>query len=132
MVPPVTDDQKAPSRNVLGGALADCSKRPVTGFFRNGCCDTGKEDAGSHTVCVVMTTEFLAFSRSRGNDLSTPMPEYGFAGLKPGDRWCLCAARWKEALDAGRAPLVVLTATHERALEICDLQALKRHAIDMN
>ena len=128
----MTDDPKDPSRNVLGGALADCSKRPVTGFFRNGCCDTSPEDAGSHTVCVVMTTEFLAFSRSRGNDLSTPMPQYGFAGLKPGDRWCLCAARWKEALDAGRAPLVVLTATHERALEICDLQALKRHAIDMN
>jgi uncharacterized protein (DUF2237 family) len=123
---------KAPSRNVLGGPLADCSKQPMTGFFRNGCCDTGSEDAGSHTVCVVLTVEFLIFSKSRGNDLSTPRPEFGFAGLNPGDRWCLCAARWKEALDAGRAPLVVLTATHERALEICDLQALKRHAIDMN
>lgn len=125
---------KAPSRNVLGGPLADCSRKPapVTGFFRNGCCDTGTEDAGSHTVCSVMTAEFLLFSKARGNDLSTPMPEYGFPGLKPGDRWCLCAARWKEALDAGRAPLVVLSATHERALEICDLQALKRHAIDMN
>jgi uncharacterized protein (DUF2237 family) len=104
----------------------------MTGFFRTGCCDTGDEDHGSHTVCVVTTTEFLAFSRARGNDLSTPMPEYGFPGLKPGDRWCLCASRWKEALDAGRAPLVVLTATHERALEVCDLAALKRHAIDMN
>jgi uncharacterized protein (DUF2237 family) len=123
---------KAPSRNVLGGPLADCSQRPVTGFFRNGCCDTGPEDRGSHTVCTVMTAEFLAFSKARGNDLSTPMPEYGFPGLKPGDRWCLCAARWKEALDAGRAPLVVLSATHERALEVCDLTALKRHAIDMN
>ncbi len=123
---------KEPSRNVLGGPLATCSKQPMTGFFRNGCCDTSVEDAGSHTVCAVMTAEFLLFSKSRGNDLSTPRPEFGFAGLKPGDRWCLCAARWKEALDAGRAPLVVLTATHERALEICDLAALKRHAIDMN
>jgi uncharacterized protein (DUF2237 family) len=123
---------KAPSRNVLGGPLADCSTRPMTGFFREGCCNTGPEDLGSHTVCAVMTAEFLAFSKSRGNDLSTPVPEHGFPGLKPGDRWCLCAARWREALEAGRAPLVVLTATHERALEVCDLQALKRHAIDMN
>ena len=123
---------KAPSRNVLGGPLSPCSTRPVTGFFRNGCCDTGDEDLGSHTVCAVMTAEFLAFSKSRGNDLSTPVPEHGFPGLKPGDRWCLCAARWWEALAAGRAPLVVLTATHERALEHCDLKDLKRHAIDMN
>lgn len=123
---------KDPSRNVLGGPLATCSRQPMTGFFRNGCCDTSDEDAGSHTVCVVMTAEFLLFSRARGNDLSTPRPEFGFAGLKPGDRWCLCAARWREALAAGRAPLVVLTATHERALEICDLADLKRHAIDMN
>jgi uncharacterized protein (DUF2237 family) len=123
---------KDPARNVLGGPLADCSRRPMTGFFRDGCCNTGAEDAGSHTVCVVLTAEFLLFSKSRGNDLSTPMPEYGFPGLKAGDRWCLCAARWKEAFEAGRAPLVVLTATHERALEICDAQALKRHAVDMN
>jgi hypothetical protein len=123
---------KAEARNVLGGPLADCNKKPVTGFFRDGCCNTSEEDLGSHTVCAVMTVEFLAFSKSRGNDLSTPNPEHGFPGLKAGDRWCLCAARWKEALDAGRAPLVVLTATHERALEICDLAALKRHAIDMN
>ncbi len=123
---------RSPSRNVLGGPLAPCSNRPVTGFFRNGCCDTGDEDAGSHTVCAVMTADFLVFSRRRGNDLSTPVPEHGFPGLKAGDRWCLCAARWKEALDAGQAPLVVLTATHERALEVCDLAALKRHAIDMN
>lgn len=123
---------KAPSINVLGGPLADCSKRPMTGFFREGCCDTSDEDVGSHTVCVVVTAEFLAFSRSRGNDLSTPRPEFGFAGLKSGDRWCLCAARWQEALDAGCAPLVVLTATHERALSICKIADLKRHAIDMN
>jgi uncharacterized protein (DUF2237 family) len=123
---------RAPSINVLGGALQPCSHQPPTGFYRDGCCNTGREDVGLHTVCVVMTAPFLAFSKAQGNDLSTPMPQYGFAGLKPGDRWCLCAARWKEALDAGRAPLVVLTATHERASEICDLQALKRHAIDMN
>ncbi len=103
---------------------------PRTGFFRTGCCETDDTDVGRHVVCAEMTAEFLAFSASRGNDLSTPRP--GFPGLRPGDRWCLCAARWKEALDAGRAPLVVLSATHERALEICDLQALKRHAIDMN
>jgi uncharacterized protein (DUF2237 family) len=124
--------KKAPSRNVLGGPLAACSRQPMTGFFRDGCCNTSDEDAGSHTVCAVMTAEFLLFSKARGNDLSTPRPEFGFAGLKPGDRWCLCAARWLEAFKAGRAPLVVLTATHERALEICDLAALKRHAIDMN
>ncbi|MEZ4299241.1 MAG: DUF2237 domain-containing protein [Polyangiaceae bacterium] len=123
---------KDPSRNVLGGPLADCSKSPMTGFFRDGCCNTSDEDRGSHTVCVVMTAEFLLFSKSRGNDLSTPVPEFQFPGLKAGDRWCLCAARWREALAAGRAPLVVLTATHERALEIVDLADLKRHAIDMN
>ena len=123
---------KVSSRNVLGGPLADCSKLPMTGFFRDGCCNTGPEDRGSHTVCAVMTAPFLSFSKSRGNDLSTPVPELGFPGLKPGDRWCLCASRWKEAFDAGRAPLVVLTATHERALEVCKLEDLKRHAIDMN
>lgn len=123
---------KVASRNVLGGPLADCSKLPMTGFFRDGCCNTGPEDRGSHTVCVVVTAEFLLFSKARGNDLSTPMPQFSFPGLKPGDRWCLCAARWQEALEAGRAPLVVLTATHERALEVCSLADLKRHAIDMN
>lgn len=123
---------KLPSRNVLGGELADCSRRPMTGFFRDGCCNTSPEDRGSHTVCVVMTADFLRFSKSRGNDLSTPAPEYGFAGLKPGDQWCLCAARWQEAFEAGKAPLVKLTATHERALEVCKLVDLKRHAIDMN
>jgi len=120
---------KAPSRNVLGGPLADCSKRPMTGFFRTGCCDTGDEDRGSHTVCVVMTAEFLAFSKAQGNDLSTPMPQYGFAGLKPGDRWCLCASRWKEALDAGAAPQVVLEATHAVTLHVVSLDDLKKYAV---
>lgn len=122
---------RRPSRNVLGGTLDICSTQPMTGFFRNGCCDTSAEDLGSHTVCAVMTAEFLAFSRSAGNDLSTPRPEFGFAGLKPGDRWCLCAPRWQEALDAGAPPRVVLRATHEGALEHCALEDLKRHAIDL-
>ena len=121
-----------PRRNVLGQPLAGCSDAPKTGFYRNGCCDTGAEDLGSHTVCVVMTEEFLAFSKSRGNDLSTPHPDFGFRGLKPGDRWCLCAPRWREALDAGKAPRVVLTATHERALDHCCLEDLKRAAIDLS
>ena len=124
--------RKRPSRNVLGGVLENCSLKPMTGFFRNGCCDTGAEDVGSHTVCVVMTAEFLAFSKSRGNDLSTPMPEYGFPGLVPGDRWCLCAPRWQEALEADSAPRVVLRATHEGALAYCDLPDLKRYAIDLS
>jgi uncharacterized protein (DUF2237 family) len=104
---------------------------PLTGFFRNGCCDTSSQDVGSHTVCVVMTDGFLAFSKARGNDLSTPMPEFGFAGLKPGDRWCLCAPRWQEAFEAGQAPKVVLRATHQGALDYCTLADLKRHAIDL-
>ena len=123
--------RKRPSRNVLGGVLENCSLKPMTGFFRNGCCDTGAEDVGSHTVCVVMTAEFLAFSKSCGNDLSTPMPEYGFPGLVPGDRWCLCAPRWQEALDAGQAPRIVLRATHEDALHWCALFDLKRYAVDL-
>ena len=118
----------APSVNVLGGPLAECSAAPVTGFFRNGCCDTGPEDRGSHTVCAVMTAEFLAMSKYLGNDLSTPRPEYGFAGLKPGDRWCLCAARFLQAHDEGAAPKVVLEATHMRALEIVPFEILKHHA----
>ncbi|HLG88425.1 MAG TPA: DUF2237 domain-containing protein [Alphaproteobacteria bacterium] len=122
---------RSPSRNVLGEPLAPCSMRPMTGFFRDGCCNTGPQDVGSHTVCVVATAEFLAFSKSRGNDLSTPLPAYGFAGLEPGDRWCLCAPRWQEALEAGKAPRVVLRATHEGALEYCSLEDLKRHAIDL-
>jgi uncharacterized protein len=115
--------------NVLGGELAPCSLEPVTGFFRNGCCETGAHDVGLHTVCAVMTAEFLEYSRSIGNDLSTPAPDYGFAGLKPGDRWCLCAPRWKEALDAGVAPRVVLEATHEETLAIVTLGVLKDHAV---
>ncbi len=117
-------------RNVLGGPLEGCSDRPLTGFFRNGCCDTGPQDRGSHTVCAVMTAAFLAYSRERGNDLSTPQPEYGFPGLKPGDRWCLCAPRWQQALADGQAPQVVLRATHEGALAYCSLADLKRHAVD--
>ena len=112
---------RQPSRNVLGGVLDICSTKPMTGFFRNGCCDTSAEDVGSHTVCVVMTAEFLAFSKAAGNDLSTPRPEFGFDGLQPGDRWCLCAPRWKEALDAGMAPPLVLEATHEETLAIVPL-----------
>jgi len=123
---------RKPSRNVFGGPLETCSTSPMTGFFRNGCCDTGNEDYGSHTVCVVMTDDFLAFSKVRGNDLSTPSPEFGFAGLTEGDRWCLCASRWREAFEAGHAPRVVLRATHEAALEICELANLKRHAIDLS
>lgn len=123
---------RRPSRNVLGGALETCSLKPMTGFYRNGCCDTGVEDFGSHSICVVVTAEFLAFSKSRGNDLSTPLPEYGFPGLVPGDRWCLCAPRWQEALEAARAPRVVLRATHEAALAYCNLADLKRYAIDLS
>jgi hypothetical protein len=122
---------EAEPRNVFGGKLEDCSIKPMTGFFRNGCCDTSAEDVGSHTVCAVMTDEFLKFSKARGNDLSTPMPDYGFPGLKPGDRWCLCAPRWQEAHLAGQAPRVVLRATHEGALAFCSLADLKRHAIDL-
>ena len=123
---------RKPSRNVLGGRLEICSIKPMTGFFRNGCCDTGPLDGGSHTVCVVMTAEFLEFSKSCGNDLSTPQPEYGFSGLKPDDRWCLCAPRWQEAMDAGSAPRVVLRATEEDALRFCSLADLKRLAIDLD
>ncbi|WP_374472109.1 DUF2237 family protein [Phenylobacterium sp.] len=118
------------ARNVLGGELQPCSTRPVTGFFRNGCCETDHNDLGMHTVCAVMTAEFLAFSRSVGNDLSTPLPEAMFPGLQPGDRWCLCAPRWKEALDAGAAPQVVLEATHEETLAIVPLGVLKDHAVE--
>ena len=122
---------KRPSRNVFGDPLQSCSTAPMTGFFRNGCCDTAPEDMGSHTVCVVLTDAFLQFSKMRGNDLSTPMPDFGFPGLKAGERWCLCAPRWAEAFEAGMAPRVVLRATHEGALEYCTLADLKRHAIDL-
>jgi uncharacterized protein (DUF2237 family) len=118
----------AGAKNVLGQELQPCSIDPVTGFFRNGCCETGPHDLGMHTVCAVMTADFLAYSKSVGNDLSTPNQLYGFAGLKPGDRWCLCAPRWKEALDAGMAPQVVLEATHEEMLAIVPLGVLKDHA----
>ena len=118
------------ARNVLGGELVSCSIAPTTGFFRNGCCETGPEDVGLHTVCAVMTADFLAYSKSVGNDLSTPAPDYGFPGLKPGDRWCLCAPRWKEAFDAGCAPQVVLEATHEETLAITPLGVLRDHAVD--
>jgi len=122
----------ADDTNVLGGRLEPCSVEQRTGFFRDGCCNTGPDDLGLHVVCARMTTKFLAFSAERGNDLSTPQPEVGFPGLKPGDRWCLCAGRWREALDAGVAPPVVLSATHEEALAVVALDDLKRHAIDLN
>jgi uncharacterized protein (DUF2237 family) len=124
-------DRRRASRNVFGEPLETCATSPMTGFYRDGCCNTGIEDVGSHTVCIVATAEFLAFSKSRGNDLSTPMPDYGFPGLKPGDRWCLCAPRWQEAFEAGQAPRVVLRATHEGALSSCSLADLKRAAIDL-
>jgi uncharacterized protein (DUF2237 family) len=117
--------------NVLGEPLLACSDDPVTGFFRDGCCNTSDQDVGMHTVCVRVTTEFLEFSRFRGNDLSTPMPEFGFPGLKPGDQWCLCAARWQEALESGAAPRVVLQATHAATLRVVKLQDLKKYALDL-
>lgn len=120
------------SRNVLGGALCGCCNNPLTGFYRDGRCETGPEDIGRHVVCARMTDGFLAFSKSRGNDLSTPVPAANFPGLKAGDQWCLCAARWREALAAGVAPPVVLGATHEAALEIVALADLKAHAVDLN
>lgn len=115
--------------NVLGGPLAACSDAPRTGFFRNGCCDTGHDDTGMHTVCAVMTEPFLLYSKLQGNDLSTPRPEYGFPGLRSGNRWCLCVGRWREALAAGVAPPVVLAATHEEALAVVLLEDLERHAV---
>ena len=120
------------ARNVLGEKLQTCSERPKTGFFRDGCCNTSPEDVGVHTVCVVLTAEFLEYSQLQGNDLSTPQPQFGFPGLKPGDRWCLCAPRWREALDEGKAPRVVLAATHEASLEFASLADFKKHAIDLS
>jgi len=122
---------QAEARNVFGDTLATCCTSPMTGFYRDGCCNTGPGDMGLHVVCAQLTREFLEYSRDRGNDLMTPVPAFGFPGLKPGDRWCLCAARWKEALDAGVAPPVVLTATHEAALEVLSLAELKAHALDL-
>ncbi len=118
-------------RNVLGTEIESCCTSPMTGFYRDGCCNTGAEDLGAHVVCAEVTEEFLEFSRSAGNDLSSPVPWMGFPGLIPGDRWCVCAARWREALDAGKAPPVVLAATHERALEFVSLDDLKQHALDL-
>ena len=116
------------ARNVLGGPLETCGKDPVTGFYRNGCCDTGPDDFGVHVVCAVVTQEFLEFSKSRGNDLSTPRP--GFAGLQPGDPWCLCVTRWVEAEQSGMAPPIVLAATHETALRVVSLETLMQYALD--
>ena len=135
-MPAFDDETRAqkpePQLNVFGEPVRLCSNKPLTGFFRDGCCNTSEEDFGRHVVCVEVTAEFLAFSKSRGNDLSTPMPDMEFPGLKPGDRWCLCAARWQEAFEAGMAPRVVLAATHESVQEIVDLEDLKPFAIDLN
>ncbi len=120
------------AKNVFGEPLAPCGLDPLTGFYRDGCCNTDYDDVGIHVICTQVTREFLAFSRAHGNDLSTPAPEAGFPGLEPGDRWCLCAGRWKEALDAGLAPPVILAATHEETLAIVPLDVLKRHAIDLS
>ena len=121
--------EMATSRNVLGNKLVPCSTQPRTGFFRDGCCNTNDDDFGVHTVCAEVTAAFLAFSKQSGNDLSTPRPEYGFPGLKPGDRWCLCASRWVEAMEAGCAPRVVLESTHERTLAFVAIGTLQRFAI---
>ena len=128
MPPHAPKTMAEPSVNVLGGVLQSCSTDPMTGFFRNGCCDTSAADHGMHTVCAVMTAEFLAFSKYLGNDLSTPRPEFGFAGLKPGDQWCLCADRFLQAHDEGAAPLIQLEATHAKTLEIVPIEVLQLHA----
>ena len=120
--------QVVPTQNVLEGDLDECSRDPLTGFYRDGCCETGPDDRGTHVVCAVMTDAFLSFTKSRGNDLSTPRPEYRFPGLTAGDRWCLCVSRWKEALKAGVAPPVVLEATNAKALEVVTLEDLQAHA----
>ena len=118
-------------RNVLGGELEECGTDPLTGFYRDGCCTTGPEDLGSHTICAVVSAEFLAHQRAVGNDLVTPRPEYGFVGLRPGDRWCVVAVRWRQAYEAGAAAPVVLAATHERALDVVTLDTLREHAVDV-
>ena len=124
--------RRAAPKNVFGEVLTECCSKPLTGFYRDGSCNTGAEDVGLHTVCARVDAEFLAFSKEAGNDLSTPVPQAGFAGLKPGDCWCLCAARWKEAFDAGHAPRVRLAATHEATLDIVPLDMLKKCAIDIS
>ena len=126
------ETRREPSENVFGEPLEPCSLEPMTGFYRDGCCETGPEDTGRHVVCASVTAEFLEFSRTRGNDLMTPRPEFGFPGLRPGDRWCLCVLRWREALEADAAPRVVLRATHRRALDHVALADLKRHAVDLS
>ena len=126
-----SDPQRKSARNVLGGPLQSCSDNPLTGFMRDGCCNWNAQDVGLHVVCARVTSEFLQFSARRGNDLTTPDPELGFAGLKPGDQWCLCAARWREAFEHGAAPGVVLTATHEAALKVVSLDDLKKFALDL-
>ena len=118
--------------NVFGDPLSSCSHDPLTGFFRDGCCNTGSSDQGIHTICAIMTEAFLEFSKSAGNDLSTPRPEFGFAGLKDGDQWCLCAARWEQARQAGMAPKIRILATNQATLAVCDLEDLKAHAVDLN
>ena len=120
------------STNVLGETLQQCGSRPLTGFYRDGCCNTGKEDVGLHTVCIEATHEFLEFSKASGNDLSTPRPEFGFPGLQPGDCWCLCALRWQEAYEASVAPWVMLSSTHEVTLEHIPLTQLKEYARDLH
>lgn len=120
------------SKNVFGETLLPCSEEPLTGYYRDGCCNTDETDLGSHTVCVEVSQDFLAYSRQRGNDLSTPQPDFGFSGLQEGDRWCLCAARWLEAYQQGMAPRVFLQSTHQRALETVPLEVLRRCAADLN
>jgi uncharacterized protein (DUF2237 family) len=122
-------NEVVPGKNVLGGELQTCSTDPMTGFYRDGCCNTGGSDAGLHVVCSRVTAEFLLFSKQQGNDLTTPNPTYRFPGLQPGDQWCLCAARWKEAYEAGMAPGVVLEATHISALEFASIEQLQEHAV---
>ncbi len=126
----MTESISSRPKNVLGQELQCCCTSPVTGFYRDGFCQTGPMDFGSHTVCAELTAEFLAFSKSQGNDLITPIPRYQFPGLKPGDRWCLCVSRWQEAFLAGCAPKVILESCHEKALEVATLEDLQRHAID--
>jgi uncharacterized protein len=117
-------------KNIFGRPLKPCCKNPVTGFYRTGCCETGPEDLGAHVVCIQVTDDFLEFSKARGNDLSTPMPQFDFPGLKEGDRWCLCALRWKEAYDAGVAPPIILSATHEEALKYIPMEELRQFGLD--
>ena len=126
---PATQPKKPTAKNVLGLPLESCGSKPMTGFYRDGCCNTGPDDTGVHTVCAIVSTEFLAVSKRLGNDLSTPMPQYGFPGLKDGDRWCVCAARWLQCFQAGAACPVVLEATHENTLRIVPFDLLLQHAV---